>query len=75
MTTKTLRAAAKAVDPEARVSGRSPSRWTVRTKNNLDQIRAVLASLGLCEYLKPDIEGSRWDWTFVLFVQPKEENP
>ena len=73
MDTKTLRAAVKAVDPAARVSGRSPSRWTVRTKRRLDQIRAVLASLNLCEYRKPDIEGSRWDWTFVLFVQPKEE--
>jgi hypothetical protein len=73
MDTKTLRAAAKAVDPEARVSGRSPSHWTVRTEYKLDEIRAVLASLGLCEYRKPDIEGSRYDWTYVLFVQPKEE--
>jgi hypothetical protein len=73
--TSALRAAIKAVDPDARVSGVEEDGawlWTVRTENKLDEVRAVLTRLGLHEYVKPDTEGSRWNWTYVLYVAKKE---
>jgi hypothetical protein len=69
MTTKQLRAAMKAVDPEARVSGGSDGLWTVRTEYKLSQVRDALTRLGMREYSVSDIEGSSYNWTHVLFVK------
>ena len=67
MKTTELRKAIKAVDPKARVSTWGTGSWTIRTENKLDEIRAALAPLGL-EEQQHDVEGSRWDWTYVLIV-------
>lgn len=73
MSTAELRKAMKAIDKEIRVSSLCRARsWTVRTNYNLDKVRVLLKSLGLHEHSN-DIEGSRYDWTHVLYIHKKEK--
>ncbi len=68
-TTKTIRAAIKAIDSEATVSAirDEPGMFVVRTPYKLDAVRACLSTLGLKEW-SFDIEGSRFNWINVIHV-------
>ncbi len=69
-----LRAAVKAVDPEATVSTRSlvHGAFAVRTRED-EPVRARLLALGFEEVVEADIEGSSFDWIHVLYVQLNEK--
>lgn len=73
MKTGELRAAMKEIIPDARVASTGDDAWTVRFANpsHLKTIRAQIKKLGLVE-LYHDVEGSRWDWSYVFHVQVKE---
>ena len=69
MTTSALRAAMKARIADARVASTGDTTWTVRFKSpsHLKTIREMIKTLGLKE-LYHDVEGSRWDWSYVFHV-------
>lgn len=69
MKTSELRAAAKAVIPDARVATLADDIWTIRfsSPSHLETVRALIRKLGLKE-LSHDVEGSRWDWSYVYRV-------
>lgn len=69
MKTAELRRVMKSIDPELRVSSVEYG-WAVRTGSHrrLKQLRAMLSSLMLREFREMEIKGSRYDWTYVLFV-------
>lgn len=69
MTTSALRAAMKARISDARVASTGDDTWTVRFKSpsHLKTIREMIKALGLKE-LYHDVEGSRWDWSYVFHV-------
>lgn len=73
MKTSDLRAAMKARIHDARVASTSGDSWTVRFKSpsNLKTIREMIKTLGLRE-LYHDVEGSRWDWSYVFHVVVKD---
>lgn len=73
MTTSELRAAAKARIPDARVASTGNDTWTIRfgSPSHLTTVRDLIKSLGLKE-LYHDVEGSRWDWSYVFRVAVKE---
>jgi hypothetical protein len=63
----------KASIPEARVASTGDDSWTVRFKSpsHLKTVRALIKALDLVE-LHHDVEGSRWDWSYVFHVVTKE---
>jgi len=69
MKTADLRRAMKTRIPDARVASTGTSMWTVRfeSPHHLTTIRKLIKELGLRE-LSHDIEGSRYDWTYVFYV-------
>jgi hypothetical protein len=64
--TSELRAVTKARIPDARVASTGADTWTVRfsSPSHLKTIREMIKALGLRE-LYHDVEGSRWDWSYV----------
>lgn len=73
MTTSELRTAMKARIPDARVASTGDSAWTVRfgSPSHLKTIRELIKKLKLKE-LFHDVEGSRWDWSYVFHVVSKD---
>ena len=69
MKLSTLRAAIKAVNPEARVSRPDEDWFVIRTPNGLAKILAALPGLGLREAAPREIEGGRHDWIHVIHVE------
>lgn len=69
--TKTLRAAIKAIDPEANVSAIRgyEGEWAITTER-LDAVRAAIPSLGLT-VLSSDVVGGRWNWRYRFEVRAK----
>jgi hypothetical protein len=67
MNTRDLRALVKRADPEATLSGGSEYGWTARTRYRRREVEQALALVGLT-VASATTEGSRWDWTHVLFV-------
>jgi hypothetical protein len=63
----------KASIPDARVASTGDDSWTIRFKSpsHLKTIRALIKVLGLAEVFH-DVEGSRWDWSYVFHVAPKD---
>lgn len=72
MTTTELRVAAKAKIPDARVASTGNNTWTIRFASpaHLATVRDLIKSLNLRE-LYHDVEGSRWDWSYVFRVTAK----
>jgi len=72
MTTTELRDAAKAKIPDARVANTENNTWTIRFSSpaHLATVRDLIKSLNLRE-LYHDVEGSRWDWSYVFRVTAK----
>ena len=75
MTTSELRAVMKAGISDARVASTGDASWTIRFKSpsHLKTIREQIKKLGLVE-LFHDVEGSRWDWSYVFHVRVKEKS-
>ena len=73
MKTADLRASMKAAIADARVASTGDGSWTIRfaSPSHLPTIREQLKRLGLVE-LYHDVEGSRWDWSYVFHVRAKE---
>jgi hypothetical protein len=71
--TSELRAAIKTHIPDARVARTGGDSWTVRfaSPSHLKTIRELIKALGLKE-LYHDVEGSRWDWSYVFHVVVKD---
>ena len=72
MTTTEFRVAAKARIPDARVASTGNNTWTIRFASpaHLTTVRDLIKSLNLRE-LYHDVEGSRWDWSYVFRVTTK----
>ncbi len=73
MKTGELRVAMKARIPDARVASTGDESWTIRFKSpsHLSTIKELIKTLGLKE-LYHDVEGSRWDWSYVFHVVTKD---
>ena len=73
MTTSALRSLMKLAISDARVASTGDDSWTIRFKSpsHLKTIREQIKKLGLVE-LYHDVEGSRWDWSYVFHVRTKE---
>ena len=73
MKTSDLRAAMKVRIPDVRVASTGDDAWTVRFKSpsHLKTVRELIKVLGLKE-LFHDVEGSRWDWSYVFHVMSKD---
>jgi hypothetical protein len=74
VSTSELRAAMKASIPDARVASTGDDSWTIRFKSpsHLKTVREMIKVLGLKE-LYHDVEGSRWDWSYVFHVVTNEK--
>lgn len=75
MTTSELRKAAKARIPDARVASAGRGTWTIRfgSPSHIAAVGELIGALGLRE-LSHDIEGSRWDWSYVYRVSTTERH-
>jgi hypothetical protein len=63
----------KAAISDARVASTGDDSWTIRFKSpsHLKTVREMIKKLDLKE-LYHDVEGSRWDWSYVFHVVLKE---
>lgn len=73
MKTSELRSAVKAWIPAARVAKTGENRWSIRFESpgHLKIVEDLIKALGL-QKVSHDIEGSRWDWSYVFHVTAKE---
>ena len=56
-------------DPDAPPG--KPYSWTIRV-GEFVKTKAALPGMGLTERRKSTVEGSRWNWRHVMFIQEKK---
>lgn len=71
-TTKAIRTALKAIEPDTRVTAFSDGDFMITVHHKVDEVAAALPALGL-KVDRRDVAdhiGTRWDWWITLWVSP-----